>query len=188
MQVTAQAQRHFLEQQVAHVMTESVVDRLEAVQVDEHQRETTTLLAHFADGLVNAIGQQCAVGQPGQGVVQGQLGQFLVGPGQRARQFRGARFKAGIEYRGQQCHRQHGQGGDQHQVIQTVATQATTQGAAEAAFRKVGRSHGGVVHADNRNAHHHGSGAANLTDIESLLTKAEGNPQGGRRGAYGNHQ
>ncbi|MNE29626.1 hypothetical protein D3C80_1231160 [compost metagenome] len=120
--------------------------------------------------------------------MQSQLGKLLVGAGQRARQFRRARFQAGVEHRGQQRHRQYGQGGDQHQVIQAVATQASAQRATEAAFREVGRCHRGVVHADNRHAHHHRRGAPDLPDIQGLLTQAEGNPQGCRRSAHGNHQ
>ncbi|MNM45486.1 hypothetical protein D3C81_564110 [compost metagenome] len=111
-QVAAQALRHVLEQQVAHMVTKGIVDRFEAIQVNEHQRKTATLLCHFAHGLFNAVGQQCTVGQAGQGIVQGQLGEFLVGPGQGARELRRARFQASIKHRGQQSHRQHRQRGN----------------------------------------------------------------------------
>ncbi|MNI89298.1 hypothetical protein D3C73_1466850 [compost metagenome] len=80
--VLAQAQRHFSQQQIAHVMAERIVDRLEAVQIDEHQRKTAALRLHRRHCLLDAISQQHAIGQTGQGVVQGQLGQFTVGFGE----------------------------------------------------------------------------------------------------------
>ncbi len=126
-QVFAQAQGHVPQQQIAHVVTKGVVDRLETIQVDEHQGEAAALLLHPVHGLVDTISQQYPVGQSGEGVVQGQLGQFPVGQGQRLGQLGGAGFQARIENRRQQGDGQHRQGGDQHQIVQALAAQAVQE-------------------------------------------------------------
>ncbi|MNN21203.1 hypothetical protein D3C81_1345140 [compost metagenome] len=51
------------------MVTKRIVDRLEAVQVDEHQRKTTALLRHLADRLLDTVGKQRAIGQAGQRVM-----------------------------------------------------------------------------------------------------------------------
>ncbi|MNM42014.1 hypothetical protein D3C81_528440 [compost metagenome] len=187
-QVPTQARRHRLEQQVADMVAEGIVDRLEPVQIDEHQRKATALLRHFANGLLDTVGQQRAVGQRGQGVVQGQLREFLVGQGQRAGKLGSTGFEAGIQHRGQQGHREHGQGGDQYQVNQPITLEPTGQCSAETALWKVRGGHAGVMHADDGNAHYHRRQATELPDIRGVLAQTEGNPQRRRRGADRNHQ
>ena len=81
-QLLAQTQGHFTQQAVAHVMAKRIVDRFEAVQVDKHQRKAAALLRDLGHGLADPVSQQDAVRQPGQGVMQGQLGEFFVGQGQ----------------------------------------------------------------------------------------------------------
>ncbi|MNS51167.1 hypothetical protein D3C72_838340 [compost metagenome] len=121
--------------------------------------------------------------------MQGQLGQFLVGQGQRTGQLGGACLQAGVQHRGEQGHRQYRQGGDQHQVDQAVALQASPgQRTAEAAFGEIRRGHAGVVHADDGEAHHHRRQAANLPHIRGVCAQTEGDPQGRCRGAHGNQQ
>ena len=169
-------------------MAECVVDRFEAVEVDEHQGEAATLLLHLFDRLIDAVVEQHAVGQTGQRIVQGQLGEFAVGHRQRVRQISGARFEAGIENRGQQGNRQHRQSGDHDQTVEAIALQAIERRAAETAVRKLRSSHAGVVHADNRHAHDYRRAGANQPYIGRLLTQAKGNPQSRCRGADGNQQ
>ncbi|MOA43898.1 hypothetical protein D3C78_1661020 [compost metagenome] len=45
-QVFTQARCHLTQQQIAHVMSEGIVDRLEPVQIDEHQGKTAALFLH----------------------------------------------------------------------------------------------------------------------------------------------
>jgi hypothetical protein len=56
-----------------------VVDRLEAVEVEEHERGLQVVLAGAGDGPVEDLAQQGAVGQPGQRVVEGQVLGLLLG-------------------------------------------------------------------------------------------------------------
>ncbi|MCY1398059.1 hypothetical protein D9M71_130850 [compost metagenome] len=179
MEIGAQAQAHFAQQLVAHMVAEGIVDRLEAIQVNKHQGETATAFGNLVHGLVDTVGQQYPVGQSGQGVMQGQLGQFLVGQGQGVGKLGGACFQACVQHRGQQGDGQYRQAGDQHQVIQAMATEAGQCGATETALGKVGSGHAGVVHADDGDAHHDRGTTAYQAHMGRLPTQLEGNPQGG---------
>ena len=68
----AQALCHVLQQQVAHVMAQGVVQGLEVVQVDEQQRTALALALGAGQCLLHAVHQQHAVGQSGERVVEGQ--------------------------------------------------------------------------------------------------------------------
>ena len=68
----AQALCHVLQQQVAHVMAQGVVQGLEVVQVDEQQRTALALALGAGQCLLHAVHQQHAVGQAGERVVEGQ--------------------------------------------------------------------------------------------------------------------
>ena len=73
-----------LEQFVAGVVAEAVVDQLEAVEVDEGDRDAAVVALRLQDGLVEALADQAAVRQAGQVVVVGDvmntlLGQFAFG-------------------------------------------------------------------------------------------------------------
>ena len=182
-QVFAQTLADFTQQLVAHMVTEGVVDRFEAVQVDEHQREATALLLHRLDRVFNTVGEQGAIGQAGERVVQGQVGQFLVGLGKRIGEHGGTRFQARIEQRGQQRDGQHGQGRHQHQIIQALAAQAVEGRTAEAVIGKACRRHAGVMHADNGHAHHHRCTAPHEAHVRGVAPQVEGNPQG-RTGSH----
>ena len=58
-------------------MAEAVVDHLEPVEVEEQHRH---VVAPFAGpGPLEPVGEQHPVGQPGEGVVQGLVGQRLLG-------------------------------------------------------------------------------------------------------------
>ncbi len=187
-QVAAQAGRYRFEQKVTDMMAKGIVDWFEAVQINEHQGKTAALLRHFGDGLFDAIGQQGTVGQIGEGVVQGQLGQFLVGQGQRTGQLGSTCLETRVQHRSQQSHCQYCQRGDQHQVNQAVTLQSAPQRAAEAALGEVRRGHAGVMHANDGNAHDHRRQAADLPYIGCVCAQAEGDPQCRRRGTYGNQQ
>jgi hypothetical protein len=79
----AQALRHFLQQFVADVMAQRVVDVLEIVEIDQHQGQLPGLPLADAQGVGELGIERQTVGQVGQRVVIGQLGQtvgrFLVG-------------------------------------------------------------------------------------------------------------
>ena len=65
-----QPARDLLEQQVAHVMAERVVDLLEVVEVHDHHHGGLAAAAAGADGLVDAVAEQLAVRQAGERVVE----------------------------------------------------------------------------------------------------------------------
>jgi len=68
---------HVFQQPVAHVVAQAVVDDLEAVQVEEDDGVLVVVPALGAlDGLANAVQAQGAVGQAGQGIVEGHVGQL----------------------------------------------------------------------------------------------------------------
>ncbi len=67
-QAALQAARDLAEQRVAHAVAEGVVDVLELVQIHEHQRERPMVAARHARQLADAVGEQAAVGQVGEGV------------------------------------------------------------------------------------------------------------------------
>ena len=75
---TEQARGHFLEHPVAGRVAEGVVDRLEAVQVEEHQHHPRLLPFGGLQRGVQAVLEQGAVGQVGQGVVVGQAVDALL--------------------------------------------------------------------------------------------------------------
>ena len=184
-QVLAQAQANFAQQLVAQVMTKGIVDRFETIQVDKHQGKATAPLVHRLDALLNAISQQRAVRQAGEHVMQGQVGEFLVGQGQGIGEYGGARFQARIQHRRQQRNDQYRQRSDQDQVIQALAAQARQCGTAEAVIGKARRSHPGVVHPNDGHAHHHGCAAPSQTHIRCVAPQVEGDPQ---RGAGSHHR
>ncbi|MNQ60045.1 hypothetical protein D3C85_743120 [compost metagenome] len=187
-QILTQAHAHLAQQLVAHMVTKGVVHRLEAVQVNEHQRKAAALLLHPLHGQVDTVGQQHAVGQPGERVVQGQLGQFTVGQGQGIGQLGGTRLKARIEDGGQQRDAQHRQSGDQYQVVQALAAQAIEGGAAKAAVGELRGSHPGVVHANDGNAHDDRRPGPGKAHVRGVLAQPEGDPQCRGRCPDGNRQ
>ena len=67
-----------LQQEIAVVVAQGVVDGLEAVQVDHEQGQQAVLALGAVDGLAQAVLQQHPVGEMGEGVVQGLVFQFLV--------------------------------------------------------------------------------------------------------------
>ena len=69
-----QPQRHLLQQLVAAGVAQGVVDRLEAVEVDEQRRERHIAALGLHDDLRKVVGEQRAVGQPGQRVELGEVG------------------------------------------------------------------------------------------------------------------
>ena len=59
-----------LQQQVAHVMAERVVDLLEVVEIHDHDHGGVAVAAAGADGLVDPVAEQLAVREAGERVVQ----------------------------------------------------------------------------------------------------------------------
>jgi hypothetical protein len=64
-----QPRRHLLEDLVADVVAERVVDVLEPVEVEEHQRHAGAVAARVHERLAQAVGEQVAVGEAGEAVV-----------------------------------------------------------------------------------------------------------------------
>src|SRR4051812_48079636 len=63
---------------VAGGVAEAVVDRLEVVEVDEDDGQADVVAAHAADGVADALGEQRAVGEAGDRVVEGLVGELLL--------------------------------------------------------------------------------------------------------------
>ena len=64
-----QPRRHLLQDLVADVVAERVVDVLESIEVEEHQRHAGAMPAREHERLAQPVGEQVAVGEPGQAVV-----------------------------------------------------------------------------------------------------------------------
>ena len=75
-----QPARHLLEQHVAHVMAQAVVEKLEPVQIDVHDPDRLRVAPGVGNGVVQALTHQVAVGQPGQRVVLGLVEQLSLQP------------------------------------------------------------------------------------------------------------
>ena len=67
---------HHIEQDIPGLMAEGVVDRLEVIEIDKHQCQRTghLLLHQFLEPLL----QQATIGQPGEGVVEGEAAHHLL--------------------------------------------------------------------------------------------------------------
>ena len=74
----AQPLGHLAEQQVAELVAEGVVDHLEAVEVENQQRDPGAGGRAAVEGVGDQPQEQAAVGQPGQVVVVGLPGQGLL--------------------------------------------------------------------------------------------------------------
>lgn len=67
----SQAFGHDLEQLVAGLMTETVIDQFEVVEIDEHHGQQQPVALGIGDRLGQPVLQQIAIGQAGNGVVIG---------------------------------------------------------------------------------------------------------------------
>ena len=74
-----QVETHLLPVGLAVVVAEGVVDLLEAIQVEQQQRERCVLVAAGGDGLLHVPLQEGAIGQPGQQIMRGLVGQLVLG-------------------------------------------------------------------------------------------------------------
>ena len=63
---------------IADTMTERVVNRLEVVEVDEQRRDRRLAATRAREHLLDAIQDQCAVGEPGQRIVCRQERELLI--------------------------------------------------------------------------------------------------------------
>ena len=70
---------HFLQEPVAGVVAERVVDDLERVQVEEEQRHLAAVAARAGRGAGELVVEELAVGDAGQRVVLGQVVEVQVG-------------------------------------------------------------------------------------------------------------
>ena len=182
----AQPLCHGDQQLVAELMPVAVVDRLEAVQVDQHHRKALPVALAALDALQHVLMQQHAVGQAGQRVVQGGQHQFLVGLRQRLRQHVGALLEAARQHRDHQRQPQQAQGDRRHHRGQPRQRQLRVDPgrAADAAGRKLRGSHAGVVHAHDGHAHDHGGDHAQAV-AAAVVAQLEGDPQRCSRGTDG---
>ncbi len=78
-QRVAQARRHFLQHLIAGVMPERVVDLLEAIEIEQQHGEALVIAMRAQDRLLQPIEEQRAVGQVGERVVVGEIGDALAG-------------------------------------------------------------------------------------------------------------
>ncbi len=78
-QQAAQPSGHDLEQVVAGIVTEGVVDALEAVQVDEQHRKAAVAGPGAGQNPVQLLQEHASIGQPGEAVEPRQLQHLLFG-------------------------------------------------------------------------------------------------------------
>ncbi|KQV49488.1 hypothetical protein ASC95_18005 [Pelomonas sp. Root1217] len=156
-----QTRGDLFEHRVAGSMAERVVDRLEAVKVDEqHGHLAGIALRDLFPGarmtlkrMRQTVLEQHAVGQAGERVLERSSPQLLVGRLQlHVRDLQRAAH-AGVERRREQGHRQQGDGRQRHHHSQLGARQRV-RAQADRAGREVRRGHARVVHAAYRDAHH----------------------------------
>ena len=65
--------RHLHQQQVAHLVAQRIIQRLEIIQVDKQYRAVGIVPARPGNFPIQPVQQQTPVGQIGKGVVKGQL-------------------------------------------------------------------------------------------------------------------
>jgi len=70
---------HFLQQLVADLVPQRVVEDLEVVQVDEQQRPVLAGAGTFGERALQAVEQELAVGQVGQRIVESQVTDHVLG-------------------------------------------------------------------------------------------------------------
>jgi len=63
-----EARPHFFQEEIARVMAPRIVDVLEAIQIYQEQSDAAMVTLREAEGLVQTVEEQAAVGQPGEGV------------------------------------------------------------------------------------------------------------------------
>ena len=165
-------------------MAVRVVDRLEAVQVDEQAREPRPVAARLLDSLVEAVFEQQSIGQARQRIVQRKISQLLVRVVQRARQHRGALLQAAVEQRHHDRKAKDRKAAGADQAREPVLRYAAAERrSADRADRESRRGHAGVVHADDRKAHHERGGDAHAAVTAALaLERVRDRERGTGRG------
>ncbi|MCY1428425.1 hypothetical protein D9M71_443080 [compost metagenome] len=78
-QGVSQARCHFHQHAITDVVTEAIVDQLEAVEVDKQQRLVDTSLAWLHEGFLHLLIKAHTVGQAGQRVMLGGMLEALLG-------------------------------------------------------------------------------------------------------------
>ncbi len=73
------AARRFDQQQVAHVMPMRIVERLEVIQIEKHQRAITAAALAGGHDRPEPVIEQAAVGQLRQRIVESQIANLLLG-------------------------------------------------------------------------------------------------------------
>ena len=73
----AQPLRHLTQQLVAGRVAERVVDLLEAVEIDQQQREALAVAALARERVLDAVAQQHAVGETGERIVMRHVGDLV---------------------------------------------------------------------------------------------------------------
>ena len=126
-----EAVRDLLQQAVARVVAERVVDLLEVVEVDQHHGRGDVRAAPGGDRLLDAVAEERAVGQAGERVVQRLV---LLGDRRAAAAVHGQERQQQQQQRGQaELRRQHHDGGEaeQHAGGRGLEEQVVGQVAAE---------------------------------------------------------
>lgn len=73
----AQPFRHMRQQQVAHGMSQGIIDDLKAIQVDKQRGKVLVVALRVGEGIRQAVFEQHAVGETGETVV---IGELMDGP------------------------------------------------------------------------------------------------------------
>lgn len=173
--------RHFDQQQIPGVVAVGIVDDLEAVEIEKQQGEAALAVLTLLNALLQAVGEQQPVGQPGQAVVQRQLEQLVVGLVEGGREAR----CVGIQHGEHQGDGEYRQGHDDDHGRQPLGIEPGVEGNAQTPLRKLGRRHAGVVHANDGAAHDEGGASLAEEGVRAAVAQPERNPEGGPRGEHG---
>jgi hypothetical protein len=68
----------FYQQPVAFAVAQAVIHLLEIIEVEEHHRERTALAGREGQRVAYPVPEQCPVGQPGERIVKGLVGELLL--------------------------------------------------------------------------------------------------------------
>ena len=74
-----QAPGHLHQQQIAHIVAQGVVERLELIQINEQQRPVVARALTQHHGLLQAVEQQAPVGQAGERVIEREMADLFLG-------------------------------------------------------------------------------------------------------------
>ena len=171
---------HLGQQQIPGVVAVDIVDDLEAVEIEKQQREAALAVLALLNALLQPVGKQQPVRQPGQAVMERQLEQLVVGLMQGG----GEPGGVGIQHGEHEGDGEHRQGHYDDHGCQPLGIETGVEGPAQALCGELGRRHAGVVHAHDGGPHHQGGEGLAEEGAGRAVAQAKRYPERGTRGEY----